>query len=105
RGTATANLPGRIEGGGEPLTNPVTGETHRARINLPDGFEYDIAEVGRGWAETQAPLAITLADSHAQFAVPHMNQGGVVHGADRPLSRAARPRVNGSPSARSGRVA
>jgi hypothetical protein len=29
----------------EPLRNPVTGEEHRARINLPDGFEYKIAEV------------------------------------------------------------
>ena len=59
--------------------SPVTGEAHRARINLPDGFEYDVCEVGRGWAETQAPLAISLADSHAQFAELHMNQDGVVH--------------------------
>ena len=42
---------GRLRGNGigqarvEPLRNPVTGEEHRARINLPDGFEYKVAEV------------------------------------------------------------
>ena len=72
-------MPDLIEARGEPLRNPITGEEHRARINLPDGFEYDVAEIGRGWAETQAPLAISLADSHAQFASLHMNQSGVVH--------------------------
>ena len=76
---AAYTVPGLLEARGEPLRNPVTGEAHRARINLPEGFEYDVCEVGRGWAETQAPLAISLADSHAQFAQLHMNQGGVVH--------------------------
>jgi len=76
---ATYKVPGLLEARGEPLRNPVTGEAHRARINLPEGFEYDVCEVGRGWAETQAPLAISLADSHAQFAQLHMNQDGVVH--------------------------
>jgi hypothetical protein len=77
--TARVVVPDLIEARGEPLVNPITGEEHRARINLPDGFEYDIAEIGRGWAETKAPLAISLADSHAQFAQLHMNQSGVVH--------------------------
>ena len=76
---ASYKVPGLLEARGEPLRNPVTGEAHRARINLPEGFEYDVCEVGRGWAETQAPLAISLADSHAQFAQLHMNQDGVVH--------------------------
>jgi hypothetical protein len=38
----------RVDGVGqtrvEPLRNPVTGEEHRARINLPNGFEYKVAE-------------------------------------------------------------
>lgn len=72
-------VPGVIEARGEPIRNPVSSEEHRARINLPQGFEYDIAEVGRGWAETQAPLSISLADSHAQFARLHITESGVVH--------------------------
>lgn len=76
---ATLRVPGAIDARGEPLRNPVTGEEHRARINLPDGFEYDIAEIGRGWAETEGALTISLADSHAQFARLYMTQSGVVH--------------------------
>jgi hypothetical protein len=72
-------VPGWIEARGEPLRNPVTGEEHRARINLPDGFEYDTAEIGRGWAKTSGPVAISLEDSHAQFAPLHMTESGIVH--------------------------
>ena len=31
---------------GEPIKNLVTGEEHRARIVLPNGFEYKEAEMG-----------------------------------------------------------
>ena len=76
--SARLRVPGLVEARGEPIRNPVTGDEHRARINLPEGFEYETAEVGRGWARTEGPLAIELADSHAQFAPLHMNQSGVV---------------------------
>ena len=77
--SAKLTVPGVIDARGEPIVNPVSGEEHRARINLPQGFEYDICEVGRGWATTQGPIAIELADSHAQFAKLHMTESGVVH--------------------------
>ena len=72
-------VPGWIEAHGEPILNPVTGQQHRARINLPNGFEYDTCEVGRGWAETQGPLKLSIPDSHAQFAHLHITESGVVH--------------------------
>src|SRR5262249_45287918 len=37
-------VPGIVETVGEPIKNPVTGAEARARIDLPDGFEYRIAE-------------------------------------------------------------
>lgn len=76
---ARLNIPGWIDARGEPIANPVTGGEHRARITLPHGFEYDTCEVGRGWATTQGPLDVQLADSHAQFARLHMTESGVVH--------------------------
>ena len=79
RRSARVNIPGWMEARGEPIVNPVTGEEHHARINLPHGFEYDRCEVGRGWAETSGPLAVSLADSHAHFANLHMTGSGVVH--------------------------
>ncbi len=77
--SARLTVPGVIDARGEPIRNPVSGEEHRARINLPQGFEYDICEVGRGWATTRGALAIELSDSHAQFATLHMTESGVVH--------------------------
>jgi hypothetical protein len=77
--TARLVVPGVIDARGEPIVNPISGEEHRARINLPQGFEYDVAEIGRGWAETRTPLQISLADSHAQFARLHITESGVVH--------------------------
>ena len=77
--SAQLNVPGWIDARGEPIVNPVTGEAHRARINLPQGFEYDVCEVGRGWAQTQGPVDVQLSDSHAQFAELHLTESGVVH--------------------------
>src|SRR5688572_18278900 len=77
--TARLDVPGWIDARGEPIRNPVTGEEHRARINLPAGFEYDTCEAGRGWATTQGPVDVQLSDSHAQFARLHITESGVVH--------------------------
>jgi hypothetical protein len=67
-----------IKARGAPIVNPVTGAEHRARIDLPEGFEYALAEIGRGWAETEGPIAINLQDSHAHFSELHLTQSGVV---------------------------
>jgi hypothetical protein len=73
-------VPGITEGRGEPILNPVTGKETRARINLPDGFEYTLAEIGRGWTNTVGgPVKIALNDSYGQFARIHLSQNGVVH--------------------------
>ncbi len=71
-------VPGVTEGRGEPIVNPVSGAKHRARIDLPNGFEYVIAEIGRGWTKTLQPIKVELADSYAPFADIHLWQSGVV---------------------------
>lgn len=76
---ASLKVPGWIDARGEPIVNPITGDEHRARINLPHGFEYETCEVGRGWAVTEGPVDVQLSDSHAQFAMLHMTESGVVH--------------------------
>ncbi|MEO8418114.1 MAG: DUF1326 domain-containing protein [Methylophilaceae bacterium] len=71
-------VPGIIEGRGEPILNSVTGAEHRARIDIPNGFEYSIAEMGRGWSKTSRPIKLDLADSYGQFAHIHLCQSGIV---------------------------
>jgi len=71
-------VPGLVESRGEPIRNPVTGAEHRARIDLPHGFEYEIAEMGSGSSKTQGAIRLDLKDSYGQFAHLHLNNHGVV---------------------------
>jgi len=71
-------VPGVTEGRGEPILNPVTGAQHRVRIDMVDGFEYTLAEIGRGWTKTLRPFRLELADSYGQFAEIHLCQSGIV---------------------------
>ncbi|TIP10198.1 DUF1326 domain-containing protein [Mesorhizobium sp.] len=77
--TARLSVPCITEGHGEPIKNPVTGAEHRVRINLPHGFEYTLAEAGRGWTKATGPIKFEVADTHSHFADIHLSQSGVVH--------------------------
>lgn len=76
RGTIRAE--GVLEVDGQSIRNPVTGQEHRARIDLPHGFEYELAEVGSGSSRSSGKLALQLSNSYAQFARIHLNNRGVV---------------------------
>ena len=45
RRVASLHVGDLLEARAEPITNPVTGEEHRAQIVLPEGFEYNTAEM------------------------------------------------------------
>ncbi len=53
-------VPGILEIEGRPIRNPVTGHEHRARIDLPNGFEYELAEMGSASGRSQGRLSSTL---------------------------------------------
>jgi hypothetical protein len=78
RRTGRLVVPGVTEGRGEPIRNPITGADYRVRIDIPDGFEYSLAEMGRGWTTVSRPMPFKLADSYAQFAHVNLCQNGVV---------------------------
>jgi hypothetical protein len=69
---------GVFELSGEPIRNPVTGAEHRARIDLPHGFEYEIAEIGSASSRSRGNLALELKNSYAQFAHLHLNNNGPI---------------------------
>jgi len=75
---AHCEIPGFLEMSGEPIRNPVTGAEHRVRIDLPDGFEYRIAEIGSGSTRCAGPIELDLRDSYGQFAHIHLSNKGVV---------------------------
>lgn len=70
---ATVKVADLIDASGEPLVNPVTGEEHRARIDLPHGFEYAIAEVGKGRTSARSNIPMELTGSHCHMA--HLDIG------------------------------
>ncbi len=72
------SVEGLIESNGEPIKHIVSGENHRARIDLPSGFEYSIAEIGSATAKSSGPVSISHENSNAQFAHIHLNNHGVV---------------------------
>ena len=67
-----------IETAGRPIRNPVTGAESRAQILLPDGFEYEVAEIGSASSRTTGPVRVEIEDKYAQFAHLHLNNDGVV---------------------------
>jgi hypothetical protein len=73
-----ARIEHHLEIEGRPIRNPVTGAEQRARIDLPHGFEYEIAEVASGTSRSQGHVAVALSDSYAQFARLHMNNHGLI---------------------------
>ena len=53
--------PGYVEMTGEPIRNKVTGEESRAQISLPDGFEYEVADIGSASSRTTGgPMQIEI---------------------------------------------
>jgi hypothetical protein len=63
---------------GRPIRNPVTGAETRAQIVLPDGFEYEVAEIGSASSRTGGPVLVEIDEKYAQFARLHMNNDGPI---------------------------
>jgi hypothetical protein len=60
----------------EPIRNPVTGEEHRARINLPDGFEYEVAEIANAVSlSVTAPEVLRMEHSNSHAHLCEFNWG------------------------------
>lgn len=74
-------IAGHVEMDGTPIRNAVNGGEVRAQIWLPDGFEYEVAEVASGTSKSTAPMQIEHSDSYAQFAHLHLDSHGVVRAA------------------------
>jgi hypothetical protein len=67
-----------IEMEARPIRNLVTGAETRAQIHLPEGFEYETAEVGSASSRTGGPVRVEIQDKYAQLAWLHLNNHGVV---------------------------
>ena len=75
------NVADTFEITGEPIRNPITGDEHRVRIDLPNGFEYAIAEIGSASTRSTSAIKVNLDGTYGQFAGLHLSNTGVLRDA------------------------
>ena len=71
-------IPGVLEATGRPIISPATGEEHRVRIDIPNGIEFEIAEIGSATTRASGPIPLDLDDTYGQFSVLRHSGAGVV---------------------------
>jgi hypothetical protein len=76
--SARLAIPGVLESTGRPITSPATGDEHRVRIDIPNGIEFELAEVGSATTSASAAIELDLKDTYGQFNVLRHSGSGVV---------------------------
>ncbi len=77
--TARVEIPGILQSTGRPIKSPATGQDHRVRIDIPNGIEFELAEIGSASTTAAGKIAFALKDSYGQFNRLKHSGGGVVH--------------------------
>jgi hypothetical protein len=74
---ARLSVPGLVETSVEPIKNPVTGAEHRARIELPMGKEFHLAEVASGTTKAKSgAIDLAFEKSHAHLVTNRLTSTG-----------------------------
>lgn len=76
--TAALSIPGLLDSAVEPIRNPVTGAPHHARIDLPFGKDFRLAEVASGGTRATGIVPLRFEKSHAHLVRNRITSGGVV---------------------------
>ena len=77
--TARVRIPGVLESIGEPIKSPATGSAHRVRIDIPNGIEFELAEIGSATTSAMAAIRLDLKGTYGQFNRLRHSGKGVVH--------------------------
>lgn len=76
--TAQVAIDGILESTGQPIISPATGEKHRVRIDMPEGIEFEIAEIGQATTRATGKIELDLHNTYGQFNIVHHTGQGVV---------------------------
>ena len=76
--TARVAIPGVLESTGRPIRAPHGGDEHRVRIDIPNGIEFELAEIGSATTKATGAIALDLRDSYGQFNILRHSASGVV---------------------------
>ena len=75
--TASLRVPGILDTRLEPIRNKVTGALHRARIALPFGKEFTLADVASGTTHASGKVPLEFTDTHAHVVHNRLTSQGV----------------------------
>jgi hypothetical protein len=75
--TARLHVPGVLDTRLEPIKNKVTGALHRARIALPFGKEFTLAEVASGSTRATGNVPLAFTNTHAHVVHNRLTAQGV----------------------------
>jgi hypothetical protein len=79
RRRARVLIPGVLEASGRPIVSPATGAEHRVRIDIPNGIEFELAEIGSASTKASGMIPLELDDTYGQFNILRHSGTGVVH--------------------------
>ena len=77
--TAKVSIPGILESTGQPIRSPATGDVHRVRIEIPNGIEFERAEIGSATTRAGGRITLNLRDTYGQFNRLDHSGRGLVH--------------------------
>ncbi|MEX0852562.1 MAG: DUF1326 domain-containing protein [Bauldia sp.] len=77
--TARVNIASVLVSVGQPIRSPATGDIHRVRIDIPNGIEFEQAEIGSASTTAGGAIRLDLKNSYGQFNVLRHSGTGVVH--------------------------
>jgi hypothetical protein len=77
--TARVSIAGILESVGRPIRG-ASGQEHRVRIEIPQGIEFERAEVASATATSTGAIKLDLRDTYGQFNILRHSRRGVMHG-------------------------
>lgn len=76
--TARVIVPDVLETEVEPIKNPITGESHRIQVMMPEGFEHRQAEVASANIRSLGAIRFETQGRHSSLAHVTQTPAGVV---------------------------
>lgn len=71
-------IPDVLQSIGSPIRSPATGDEHRVRIDMPNGIEFTLAEIGNASSEATGAITLNLENSFGQWNMLHQSGNGIV---------------------------
>ena len=72
-------IPGILKVTGEPIRNPHDGGEHRVQIRVPNGIEFEVADIGNSHTYSNGDIKLDLENTYGQFNTIDFTGEGPAH--------------------------